>query len=101
LRVSETSLNTSSTEGMDSIVHLWRISLALSIMIFLLPSLTSSIFSRVTFEAHGPTRLMLSMLEAISAVETRSRLVGMVIVPVVLSFLECSSISILPILPDF
>jgi hypothetical protein len=41
------------------------------------------------------------MLAAIRAVETLSRLVGIVIVPVVLSFLECSSISILPILPDF
>jgi hypothetical protein len=44
---------------------------------------------------------MLSMLAAINAVETRSRLVGTVIVPVVLSFFECNSISILPILPDF
>ena len=44
---------------------------------------------------------MLSMLAAISAVETLSRLVGIVIEPVVLSFFECRSISILPILPDF
>ena len=44
---------------------------------------------------------MLSMLEAMRAVETLSRLVGMVIVPVVSSCLEWSSISILPILPDF
>jgi hypothetical protein len=70
-------------------------------MIFLRASRTSSIFSRVTLAAHGPTLLMLSMLAAIRAVETRSRLVGIVIVPVVLSFFECSSISILPILPDF
>jgi len=70
-------------------------------MIFLLASLTSSIFSSVSFAAHGPTRFMASTLAAISAVETRSRLVGMVMVPVVLSFLECRSISILPILPDF
>jgi hypothetical protein len=94
-------LKTSSTEGMDSIVHLWRISLALSIITFLRASLTSSIFSSVTFEAHGPTLFMLSMLEAIRAVDTLSRLVGIVISPVVLSFLECNSISILPILPDF
>lgn len=44
---------------------------------------------------------MLSMLAAINAVETLSRLVGIAIVPVVLSFFECNSISILPILPDF
>jgi len=41
------------------------------------------------------------MLAAIKAVETLSRLVGIVIVPVVLSCFEWSSISILPILPDF
>lgn len=44
---------------------------------------------------------MLSMLAAIKAVETLSRLVGMVIVPVVLSFLDCNSISILPMRPVF
>ncbi len=70
-------------------------------MIFLLASLTSSILSSVTCAAHGPTRFMLSMLAAIRAVDTLSRLVGIVIVPFVLSFLECRSISILPILPDF
>jgi len=74
--------------------------LALSIITFLLASRTSSIFSSVTLEAHGPTRFMLSILDAIRAVETRSRLVGMVMSPVVSSFLECRSISILPILPD-
>ncbi len=44
---------------------------------------------------------MLSTLAAISAVDTRSRLVGIVIVPAVLSFFDCNSISILPILPVF
>jgi hypothetical protein len=61
----------------------------------------SSILSRVTFAEHGPTRLMLSTLAAIRAVETLSRLVGIVIAPVVLSFLEWSSISILPMRPVF
>jgi hypothetical protein len=61
----------------------------------------SSILSRVTLAEHGPTRLMLSTLAAMSAVETRSKLVGMVIEPVVRSFLECKSISILPIRPVF
>ena len=61
----------------------------------------SSILSRITLAEHGPTRLMLSMLAAIRAVETRSRLVGIVIEPDVLSFLECKSISILPIRPVF
>ena len=64
-------------------------------MIFRRASRMSSIFSRLTLAEHGPTRLMLSMLAAISAVETRSRLVGMVIEPVVWSFFECRSISIL------
>jgi hypothetical protein len=41
------------------------------------------------------------MLAAINDVETLSKLVGTVIVPTVLSFFERSSISILPILPDF
>jgi hypothetical protein len=41
------------------------------------------------------------MLAAINAVDTRSRLVGIVIVPEVLSFLDCNSISILPIRPVF
>ena len=81
--------------------HLWRISLALSMMIFRRASRMSSIFSRLTFAEHGPTRFMLSMLAAINAVETRSKLVGMVIDPVVRSFLECRSISILPIRPVF
>jgi hypothetical protein len=44
---------------------------------------------------------MLSTLAAMRAVETRSRLVGMVIVPVVRSFFECKSISILPMRPVF
>lgn len=70
-------------------------------MIFRRASRMSSIFSRLTFALHGPTRFMLSMLAAISAVETRSRLVGMVIAPVVLSFFECRSISILPMRPVF
>ena len=99
--VSATSLKISSTDGMDSIVHLWRISLALPIIAFLRSSLTSSIFSRVTFEAQGPTLFMLSILAAVRDVETLSMLVGIVIVPVVLSCLDCNWISILPILPDF
>lgn len=61
----------------------------------------SSIFSRKTLAPQGPTRLMLSTLAAIKAVLTRSKLVGMVILPVVRSFLECSSISILPMRPVF
>ncbi len=81
--------------------HLWRISLARSMMIFRRASRMSSIFSRLTFAEQGPTRFMLSTLAAISAVETRSRLVGMVIEPVVRSFLECRSISILPMRPVF
>jgi len=81
--------------------HLWRISFARSIMIFRRASLTSSTFSRVTLAAQGPTLFMLSILAAIRAVLTRSRLVGIVIVPDVRSFLECKSISILPILPVF
>ena len=68
---------------------------------FLRASRMSSTLSKVTFAEQGPTRFMLSTLAAIRAVETRSKLVGMVMVPVVLSFLECSSISILPILPVF
>jgi hypothetical protein len=59
------------------------------------------VFSRVTFAAHGPTLFMLSKLAAMIAVDTRSKLVGMRIVPVVLSCLDANSISILPILPDF
>ena len=82
-------------------VHLWRMSLALSMMIFRRASRMSSIFSRMTFALHGPTRLMLSTLAAIKAVLTRSRLVGIVIVPNVRSFLECRSISILPMRPVF
>ena len=81
--------------------HLWRISLARSMMIFRRASRMSSIFSRLTLAEHGPTRLMLSMLAAISAVETLSRLVGIVIEPVVWSFFECRSISIRPMRPVF
>jgi len=44
---------------------------------------------------------MLSTLAAIKAVLMRSRLVGIVIVPVVRSFFECKSISILPMRPVF
>ena len=86
---------------MDSMFHLCRISLARSMMIFLRASRMSSILSRETLALQGPTRFMLSMLAAIRAVLTRSRLVGMVMVPVVLSFLLCRSISILPIRPVF
>ena len=86
---------------MDSMFHLWRISLARSIMIFRRASRMSSILSSKTLALHGPTRFMLSMLAAIRAVETRSRLVGMVIVPVVWSFFECRSISIRPMRPVF
>jgi hypothetical protein len=70
-------------------------------MSFRLASRISSILSKCTFAEHGPTRFMLSTLAAISAVETRSRLVGMVICPWVRSFLECRSISILPMRPVF
>jgi hypothetical protein len=79
----------------------WRISLARSMIIFLRASRISSIRSRLTLALQGPTRFMLSTLAAMSAVETRSRLVGIVIEPVVRSFLECRSISILPIRPVF
>ena len=68
---------------------------------FRLASLISSILSRITLAEHGPTRFMLSTLAAIRAVLTRSRLVGMVMVPVVRSFFECKSISILPMRPVF
>ena len=70
-------------------------------MIFRRASRISSIFSRVTFAEHGPTRFMLSTLAAMRAVETRSRLVGIVMEPVVRSFFECRSISILPMRPVF
>lgn len=82
-------------------VHLWRISFARSIIIFLRASRMSSILSMLTLAEQGPTRLILSMLAAMSAVETRSKLVGIVIKPVVLSFFECRSISILPMRPVF
>ncbi len=86
---------------MDSMFHLCRISFARSMIILRLASRMSSILSRVTFAEHGPTRFMLSMLAAISAVLTRSRLVGMVMLPLVWSFFEWSSISILPMRPVF
>ena len=81
--------------------HLCRMSLARSMMILRRASRMSSIFSRKTFAPQGPTRFMLSTEAAISAVLTRSRLVGMVMLPVVRSFLECRSISILPMRPVF
>ena len=81
--------------------HLCRISFARSIMIFLRASRMSSTLSSVTLALQGPTRFMLSMLAAISAVLTRSRLVGIVMMPKVWSFFECRSISILPIRPVF
>ena len=87
--------------GMDSMFHLWRISLARSMMIFRRASRMSSTLSSKTLALQGPTRFMLSMLAAIRAVLTRSRLVGMVMVPVVLSFLLCRSISIRPMRPVF
>ena len=70
-------------------------------IIFRRASRMSSILSNVTFAEHGPTRFMLSTLAAIRAVETRSKLVGIVMEPVVRSFLECKSISILPMRPVF
>jgi len=70
-------------------------------MALLFASRMSSIFSRVTFAAHGPTRVIVSKLAASMAVDTLSRLVGIRIFPVVLSRFECNSISILPILPLF
>jgi len=78
-----------------------RISFARSMMIFRRASRMSSMRSRVTLALQGPTRLMLSTLAAMSAVDTRSRLVGMVMLPFVRSFLECRSISILPMRPVF
>ena len=81
--------------------HLWRISLARSMIIFRRASRMSSILSKVTLAEQGPTRFMLSTLAAMRAVETRSKLVGMVMEPVVRSFLECKSISILPMRPVF
>ena len=70
-------------------------------IIFRRASRMSSILSRLTLAEQGPTRLMLSTLAAMRAVETRSRLVGMVMEPVVRSFFECRSISILPMRPVF
>jgi hypothetical protein len=55
---------------------------------FRLASRISSILSRFTLAEQGPTRLMLSTLAAMSAVDTRSRLVGIVMEPFVRSFLE-------------
>ncbi len=81
--------------------HRWRISLARSMMTFRRASRMSSILSRLTLALQGPTRLMLSTLAAISAVDTRSRLVGMVMAPLVRSFLEWRSISIRPMRPVF
>ena len=81
--------------------HLWRISFARSMIIFRRASRMSSILSRLTLAEQGPTRFMLSTLAAMSAVETRSKLVGIVMEPVVRSFLECKSISILPMRPVF
>jgi hypothetical protein len=81
--------------------HRCKISFARSMIIFRRASRMSSIFSRSTFAEQGPTRFMLSTLAAIRAVETRSRLVGMVMEPVVRSFFECRSISILPMRPVF
>ena len=75
--------------------------MARSMIIFRRASRISSILSSVTLALQGPTRLMLSTLAAMRAVETRSRLVGMVIAPLVRSFLECRSISILPMRPVF
>jgi len=99
--VSLISLYTSSTLGIDSIFQRWRISLARSIIIFLLASRISSIRSKITLAEQGPTRFILSTLAAINAVETRSKLVGIVINPAVRSFFEWSSISIRPIRPVF
>ena len=81
--------------------HLCRISLARSMIIFRRASRISSILSKVTFAEQGPTRFMLSTLAAMRAVETRSKLVGIVMEPDVRSFLECRSISILPMRPVF
>ena len=70
-------------------------------MIRRLASRISSILFRIIVALQGPTRFMLSILAAIIAVETLSRLVGMFILPVVLSCFESKLISILPIRPDF
>ncbi len=101
LRVSATSRKISSVLGRLRIVHSCRICLALSIIALRLASRMSSTFSKTTFESHGPTLFMLSKLAAIMAVETRSKLVGIIIDPLVLSCFDCSSICILPIRPDF
>ena len=53
-----------------------------------LASRISSILSRLTLAEHGPTRFILSTLAAMRAVDTRSRLVGIVIEPCVRSFFE-------------
>ncbi len=81
--------------------HLCRISLARSMITFRRASRMSSMRSRLTLALQGPTRFMLSTLAAIRAVDTRSRLVGIVMEPFVRSFLEWRSISILPIRPVF
>jgi len=81
--------------------HLCKMSFARSIIILRRASRISSILSKNTLAPHGPTRFMLSTLAAISAVETRSKLVGIVMLPLVRSFFECNSISILPIRPVF
>ena len=73
LRVSETSLKTSSVLGKVSMFHLCSICLALSTIIFRRVSRISSIFSSVTLAWHGPTRFMLSRLAAIMAVLTPQR----------------------------
>ena len=66
---------------------------------FRLASRMSSILSKPTLAEQGPTRFMLSMLAAIRAVLMRSRLVGIIMLPVVRSFFERRSISILARLP--
>ncbi len=76
-------------------------SLARSMIILRRASRMSSILSRITLAEQGPTRFMLSTLAAIKAVLTRSKLVGMVMEPLVRSFLLCNSISILPMRPVF
>ncbi len=99
--MSDTSLTSSSVLGDPSTTQSFKISFALFKITCLLVSLRSSIFSRNTLAEHGPIRSTLSTAAAIIAVDALSKLEGITIFPEVLSSLEWSDISILPILPVF
>ena len=96
---SETSLTISPVLGVSSRVHFLRIFLALWMISSLFVSLTSFIPSRIIFAEHGPTLSTLSIVAAMIDVAVLSKLEGIAILPVVLSFSEDISILILPILP--